>query len=56
MNIALNMKRLYERAEQLDAVLVCLPHTRVYSAAHRRVAPLLELPVKVMQQSVASTS
>ena len=53
MNIALNMKTLYRSGQCLNTVLLCLPHLRAYSTAHRRVAPVLELPVKVMEQSIS---
>ena len=53
MNIALNMRHAFRQQHLSNTVLLCLPRLQVLSTGHKCVAPLLELPIKNLGESIA---
>ena len=53
MNIALNMRQVFRQHNLPNTALLCLPRLQVLSAGHKLVAPVLELPIKTLEESIA---
>ena len=53
MNIALNMRHAFRQQHLSNTALLCLPRLQVLSTGHKCVAPLLELPIKNLGESIA---